>query len=57
MAAIKKGLGRGLDALFESYREETEQFKEEALKVQEIKIIDIDPNQISQERSLMKKDE
>ncbi len=45
MAAIKKGLGRGLDALFESYREETEQFKEEALKVQEIKVTDIDPNQ------------
>jgi hypothetical protein len=37
MAAVKKGLGRGLDALFESYREEMNSLKKK-IKVQEIKI-------------------
>lgn len=42
--AVKKGLGKGLDALFESYREETGSDKEDNSKVREIKITDIDPN-------------
>ena len=44
MAAVKKGLGRGLDALFESYREETGRNEEERHAVQEILITQIDPN-------------
>lgn len=43
MAAVKKGLGKGLDALFESYREEIGAKQDDSL-VQEIKINDIDPN-------------
>ena len=39
----KKGLGKGLDALFESYREEIGAKQDDSL-VQEIKINDIDPN-------------
>jgi ParB family chromosome partitioning protein len=42
--AIKKGLGRGLDALFESYKEEKGLDTQENSLVQEIKITDIDPN-------------
>ncbi len=42
--AVKKGLGKGLDALFESYREEIGSDNKENSKVQEIKITDIDPN-------------
>ncbi len=47
--AMKKGLGRGLDALFESYKEETENTEEalseaEKNQIQEIRINDIDPN-------------
>ena len=47
--AMKKGLGRGLDALFESYKEETENADEalseqEKKQIQEIRINDIDPN-------------
>jgi len=43
MAAVKKGLGKGLDALFESYRGEIEIKKNES-SIREIKITDIDPN-------------
>ncbi len=47
--AMKKGLGRGLDALFESYREETETADEAPgdkgkNQIQEIRVNDIDPN-------------
>ena len=42
--AMKKGLGRGLDALFESYKEETGMTNYEKALVQEIRITDIDPN-------------
>ncbi|HHY83293.1 MAG TPA: ParB/RepB/Spo0J family partition protein [Clostridiales bacterium] len=42
--AIKKGLGRGLDALFESYKQETDLEKKLYAQVQEIRITDIDPN-------------
>jgi ParB family chromosome partitioning protein len=42
--AMKKGLGRGLDALFESYKEETDTDRYDKAMVQEIKITDIDPN-------------
>ena len=42
--AMKKGLGRGLDALFESYREETVQKDEGNDKVNELRITEIDPN-------------
>ena len=44
--AVKKGLGKGLDALFESYsyREETGSEKKDNSKVREIRINDIDPN-------------
>lgn len=44
MAAVKKGLGRGLDALFESYKEETDQIKTDYSRVQEIAITNIDAN-------------
>lgn len=45
----KKALGRGLDALFQSYQQElevfdTDQTNEKAEEVREIKIQDIDPN-------------
>ena len=43
--AIKKGLGRGLDALFESYKEETIVSDESnGGWVQEIRITEVDPN-------------
>lgn len=42
--AMKKGLGRGLDALFESYREETVQKDGGNDKVNELRITEIDPN-------------
>lgn len=44
--AVKKGLGRGLDALFESYKEEVAIDNQDLdhTAVQEIKITDIDPN-------------
>ena len=42
--AIKKGLGRGLDALFESYKEGTEVSTNKDFKVQDLKITEIDPN-------------
>jgi ParB family chromosome partitioning protein len=44
--AVKKGLGRGLDALFESYKGEIglDDQDPDHVTVQEIKITDIDPN-------------
>jgi ParB family chromosome partitioning protein len=42
--AMKKGLGRGLDALFESYNEQADLNIGDRSLVQEIKITDIDPN-------------
>ena len=42
--AVKKGLGKGLDALFESYKEEIGSHNQENSKLQEIKITDIDPD-------------
>ncbi len=44
MANVKKGLGRGLDALFESYKDESDQANDDHSKVQEISITSIDPN-------------
>jgi ParB family chromosome partitioning protein len=41
--AMKKGLGRGLDALFESYKDETLNIESREW-VQEIKITEVDPN-------------
>ena len=42
--AMKRGLGRGLDALFESYKEQTDNSHYDSGLVQEIRITDIDPN-------------
>lgn len=42
--AVKKGLGRGLDALFESYKGEIRPDVKKDSRVQEIKLTDIDPN-------------
>jgi ParB family chromosome partitioning protein len=42
--AMKKGLGRGLDALFESYKDETLNIESNREWVQEIKITEVDPN-------------
>ena len=44
MTTMKKGLGRGLDALFESYKDEAGISENETEGVQEIRINDIDPN-------------
>ena len=44
MANVKKGLGRGLDALFESYKEEADQVNDDNSRVQEVSITSIDPN-------------
>ena len=44
MANVKKGLGRGLDALFESYKEEADQIYDDKTRVQEIAITNIDSN-------------
>lgn len=42
--AMKKGLGRGLDALFESYNEEPKEITHAQSSIEEIRIMDIDPN-------------
>jgi hypothetical protein len=44
LANVKKGLGRGLDALFESYKEEAGQESIGHTSVQEIAVTSIDPN-------------
>lgn len=44
MAAVKKGLGKGLDALFESYKGEMEHSNVDHSRVQEIALTKIDPN-------------
>lgn len=44
MANVKKGLGRGLDALFESYKEEAGQESIGHTSVQEIAVTSIDPS-------------
>ena len=48
--AMKKGLGRGLDALFESYREETVQKDEGNDKVNELRITEMIPIRNSPEQ-------
>ena len=44
MANVKKGLGRGLDALFESYKDEADEKNLDHSRIVEISITSIDPN-------------
>lgn len=44
MANVKRGLGRGLDALFDSYKEEADEINADQSRIIEVSITSIDPN-------------